>query len=189
MPPHSDPLLENRILDAARKLWHKNGERALTMRAVAQAAGSNTPAVYRRFRNRDELLRALVESYQQDLFKTLEPCRSLREFAECYLDFAFSRPREYQLLMSGLLARVRKERPNLNLLLQRSAEWLGGAPEDYEDLGLVLFCLAHGAVMHVLTRNIDEDESHVRKVFACGVDVLVSNARKFRGPRRARRAQ
>jgi AcrR family transcriptional regulator len=186
MPPHSDPLLESRILDAARKLWHKNGEGALTMRAVARAARSNTPAVYRRFRNRDELLRALVESYQRDLFKTLEPCRSLREFAECYLDFAFRRPREYQLLMSGLLARIRKEKPNFNLLLRRGAEWLGGSPEDYEDLALVLFCLAHGTVMHVLSRNIDEHESHVRKVFMRGVDVLVANVEKFRGLRSTR---
>lgn len=183
MPPHSDPLLEGRILDAARKLWHRDGEGALTMRAVAQAAGTNTPAVYRRFRNRDELLRALVESYQGDLFKALEPCRSLREFAECYLDFAFKRPREYQLLMSGLLARIRKSRPNFDLLLRRSAEWLGGAPEDYEDLALVLFCLAHGTVMHILARNIDADEPHVRKVFTRGVDILVANVKKFRGLR------
>ena len=52
MPRQIDPEVEGRIIQAARKLWHKGGEKALSMRAVAKAAGTNTPAVYRRFRNR-----------------------------------------------------------------------------------------------------------------------------------------
>src|SRR6266567_46791 len=76
MPRHSDPNLEGRIIGAARKLWHKGGERALSMRAVAKAAGTNTPAVYRRFRTREQILRALVQSYQEELFWLVEPCGS-----------------------------------------------------------------------------------------------------------------
>ena len=180
MPRPADPKLEHRILNAARKLWHRNGEKALTMRAVAEAAGTNTPAVYRRFRNRDEILLALVQCFQMELFGVLEPCRSMRELAECYFDFALRRPREYELLMSGLLARVRKTRPNFNLLLRRSAEWLGGTPEDYEDLALALFCLAHGAVVHVLNRNVEEDEAHMRRVLARGVEALLAKEGKVR---------
>lgn len=183
MPRPIDPRLESRILNAARRLWHKNGENALTMRAVAREAGSNTPAVYRRFRNRDELLRALVEAYQKDLFHSLEPAGSLREFAQCYFDFALRRPREYQLLMSGLLARIRKTRPNMELLLRRCAEWLGGSPRDHEDFALALFCLAHGAVMHVLVANVQESETHMRKLFTRGVEVLVADAKRFQGIR------
>ena len=180
MPRPVDPKIESRILSAARTLWHKDGESALTMRAVAKAAGTNTPAVYRRFRNRDELLRTLVEEYQRDLFEVLEPCRSLQEFGECYFDFALRRPREYELLMSGLLARVRKVRPNFDLLLQRSAQWLGGTPEDHEQLGLALYCVAHGAVMHVLAGNIAEiNRAEVRSVFTRALRVLVENAKKF----------
>jgi len=181
MPPRADPELENRILAAARRLWHKNGEAALTMRAVAKAAGTNTPAVYRRFRDRDELLLALVESFQMDLFRSLEPCRSLSEFGECYFDFALQRPREYELLMSGLLARIRKRRPNFDLLRKRCAEWLGGTPDKYEDLAVALFCFGHGAVMLILTRNLPpEDVQQVKAVFARSINVLVANAGKIR---------
>jgi hypothetical protein len=42
MPRKPDAALENRILDAAYKLWSKRGEDALTMRAVAKAAGTTT---------------------------------------------------------------------------------------------------------------------------------------------------
>src|SRR2546429_426225 len=44
MPRHPDPDLEERILKAAHTLWKRGGERALTMRAVALAAHTNTPA-------------------------------------------------------------------------------------------------------------------------------------------------
>src|SRR6266571_3778489 len=84
---HVDPEVEGRILQAAQKLWHKGGEKALSMRAVAKAARTNTPAVYRRFRNREEILRALVTYYQQEFFKVLQPCRSLQEVGQVYLDF------------------------------------------------------------------------------------------------------
>jgi len=59
MARHSDPDLENRILKTARKLWKKGAGEALTMRAVARAAHTTAPAVYRRFRTRDDILRAL----------------------------------------------------------------------------------------------------------------------------------
>ena len=49
MPRHPDPDLEDRILSAAQRLWTRGGEKSLTMRAVARAARTNTPAVYRRF--------------------------------------------------------------------------------------------------------------------------------------------
>jgi AcrR family transcriptional regulator len=176
----ANPKLEDRILTAARKLWHKNGEAGLTMRSVAKAAGTNPPAVYRRFRNRDQLLLALVESYQMELFQVLEPCHTLREFGGCYFDFALQRPREYELLMSGLLARIRKRRPNIELLLTRCAEWLGGSPAQYEDLAMALYCLGHGTVMLVLTRNFPPKEvARMRTVFLRSLDVLVANARKI----------
>src|SRR5580704_7186426 len=55
LPRRLAPELEGKILDAAQKLWKKGGEKALTMRAVAKAAGTNTPSVYRRFRDRNDI--------------------------------------------------------------------------------------------------------------------------------------
>jgi len=76
MPRQPDPDLHERILNAAQKLWKKGAEKTLTMRAVAQAAGTNTPAVYRRFRNRDDILRALLRRIQQDVGDALRPAGS-----------------------------------------------------------------------------------------------------------------
>src|SRR5208282_5262375 len=97
MPRQPDPHLEERILNAAHKLWKKGAEKALTMRAVAKAAGTNTPAVYRRFQDREEIVQALMRRMQLEVRDALRPSRSPEEFCQRYLEFALSRPHEYQL--------------------------------------------------------------------------------------------
>ena len=188
MPRHINPELEGRIIQAARKLWHKGGEKALSMRAVAEAAGTNTPAVYRRFRNREEILGALVRSYQKELFQVLAPCRSLQEMVQCYLDFALGKPREYELIMSGLLARMSRTRPNVDFVADRVSEWLGGSPDDHRALVFTLASLVHGTAMLKITGTIpEEDFPSVRAVFGTTVKVLIANEDKLRS--RARDAK
>jgi AcrR family transcriptional regulator len=181
MPRRVDPEVEGRILQAARKLWHKGGEKALSMRAIAEAAGTNTPAVYRRFRNREQILRALVASYQRELFTTLEKCQSIAEVVNRYLDFALARPREHQLVMSGLLPRMVKERPNLDLVMQQSSKWLGGRPGDYQGLIFLLAAMVDGAVTYKITGFLSDDHFAVlRSVLFRAVDVIVDNAARIR---------
>jgi AcrR family transcriptional regulator len=181
MPRHVDPQLEGKVLDAARKLWHKGGEKALSMRAVAKMAGTNTPALYRRFRNREDILKALVRAYQQELAEIIKDCDSLQEVAHCYLDFALRHPREYQLIMSGLLARMSKSRPNIQFLTERSSDWLGGRLGEHRALVLALAALAHGTAMLKITDIVlEEDYATLRKAYASAVDVLVANERKLR---------
>ena len=72
MPREADPQLEERILEAARKLWHKGGEKILTMRAVARAAGTTTPTLYERFKDKREILHALSREAQYSLFAALQ---------------------------------------------------------------------------------------------------------------------
>ena len=168
-------------LEAARKLWRKGGEKSLSMRAVAKLAGTNTPAVYRRFRTREDILKALVYSYQQELYAIIESCHSLHEVVHRYLDFALSRQREYQLVMSGLLPRMTKGRPSLELAVRSSAKWLGDPSGDYRGLVLVLAAMVDGATMFRSTGFLtDENFEVLRSAFAKAVDVLVANARSFR---------
>jgi AcrR family transcriptional regulator len=180
MPRHIDVEVEGRILKAARKLWHQGGEKALSMRAVAKAARTNTPAVYRRFRNREGILCAMLQSYQQELLRVVEPCRSMPEVAKRYLDFALRHPREYQLIMSGLLARMTKERPNLDFLLGRCSEWLAGSKESQRRLVLTLWALLHGtATLKISGSMRDEDFSQARTTMTSAIEVLVANASKL----------
>jgi len=176
MPRHIDPDLESRILKAARKLWSKGGEKALSMRAIANIADTNTPAVYRRFRNRDEILRALVQSYQEELRQAVSRCNSMEEVGDAVLRFALEHPREYELMMSGLLAKMTKSRPNVEFVVRKSAEWFGGKPEDHRKLVLALWSLIHGTIMLTISGTLpDGDVASAKAVFRRSVTVLVEN--------------
>jgi AcrR family transcriptional regulator len=181
MPRHVDPEVEGRILEAARKLWRKGGEKSLSMRAVAKAARTNTPAVYRRFRNREEILRGVVTSYQREVSEQLKSCRSLQEMAQKYADYALQYPHEHRLMMSGLLARMTEARPNFEMALNRASEWLGGTPNDHRRLMLALVSLIDGFVLLKNTGWVrDEDVAALRAGFEKAVDVLVQQESGFR---------
>jgi AcrR family transcriptional regulator len=181
MSRHIDPEVEERILQAARKLWHKGGEKALSMRAVAKAAGTNTPAVYRRFRNREDVLAALVTYYQQETFKVFQHCGSLEELIHAYIEYALKHPREFLLTHSGLLGRVSKGRPNLDFVIAQSSVWLGGAPGEHAPLVLALWALAHGtAMLRVSGSAREEDFPKLREAFSRALVILVANEKKLR---------
>lgn len=181
MPRHTDPKVEARILRAARSLWRAGGEHALSMRAVAKAAHTNTPAVYRRFRNREDILRALVIGYQEEMQKLIEPCGSLQEVAREFLEFALRKPREYELMTSGLLARMSKTRPNIDFLLQRCAEWFGGVPADHRSLIMSTWPLVHGLALLKISGTLREQDFPIaRMAVEKAIDVLIDNAEKLR---------
>ncbi len=100
MPRHPDPDLEGRILRAADILWRRGGEHALTMRAVARAAKTNTPAVYRRFKNREDLLRGLLLRIVDRIGGHFEQADTLEKMADAYVDHALLEPHDYELFYS-----------------------------------------------------------------------------------------
>ncbi len=191
MPRHADPDLENRILNAAHALWKRGGEKGLTMRAVANAAGTNTPAVYRRFKNRQDIVRGLLRRIQDNIRAQMEPCQSIEEIGEAYVDYALGHPHEYELFFSyarelsprkssGGVRPIRESRPNMALLERRLAERLGGSPEDHTRLGLALWAAAHGTAMLLLQKAIPEDhDAEVRRAFGATVAALMDAASKI----------
>ena len=182
MGRNSDPALEGRILNAAKELWSQGGEDALSMRAIAEAAGTNTPAMYRRFRTRDEILRAVVMGYQQQLFKRIERCKSVSSVVDCIVDYALECPQEYRLMTSGLLARVTSERPNFYFVADRCAEWMGGKAAEYEGLVLTIFSMAYGLALLTISNMIPAKErARARSITRTSLDALLGNMEMLRG--------
>jgi AcrR family transcriptional regulator len=177
MPRHPDPQLETRILKAAQKLFLRGGEKGLSMRALAKAAHTNTPAVYRRYKSRKQILGALLQRTQQDLSAVLEPCVSPQDANRRLLEFALEHPHEYQLINAGVFSKANTARPNFEFMKKRSAEWLGGTPEDYTDLILALWALAHGAASLLISRAVPSLlETNLRSVVDRAAELLVQNA-------------
>ena len=55
------PPPRERILQAARELFYRDGINAVSMEAIAAAAGTNKMTLYRHFSSRDELVAAYLE--------------------------------------------------------------------------------------------------------------------------------
>jgi len=183
MPRTPDPELEKRVLAAAKKLWAKGGERSLTMRALAREAGTNTPAVYRRFKNRRDLLRALMLSSQAEVSVLIARCNSLEEICLTVFDFAVTHPRQYELLASRLVVTSRLPRTNLTYVITKAAAWLGKSEQECRPLVIALLSLIHGSALLLINGAIPEHEDVVRSAFSVAVKELVRNNRSFGKPR------
>jgi AcrR family transcriptional regulator len=201
MPRHPDPDLENRILNAAQALWKRGGEKSLTMRAVARAAGTNTPAVYRRFKNRRDLVRGLLLRSVARLREHFEAGKTLEEMAESYLDEALRRPHEYELFYAygyelspgrgpAPPRPIRESRPNFAFLEVQLAKRLGGSPDDHTRLALALWATLHGTAMLLLSKSVPEGHAaELRSASRVAVKTLIEGAGRFPEKRDDKRGQ
>lgn len=184
MPRRPDPDIEQRILTAASRLWARGGEKALTMRAVAKAAGTTTPTVYERFRDRDDILKGLRLKTRRELFSALSQTRTLHEAIERQLQFAVGNSHAYEVLFDGVgrAPSLHEPWPSFNLMRERLAHEIGGTPREHNRLILAIWSLMHGTAMLII-RGGFEGPLRTQAVLACmdTVDTIVHAARKGKG--------
>jgi AcrR family transcriptional regulator len=168
LPRHPDPDLEQRILDAASRLWARGGEKTLTMRAVATAAGTTTPTVYERYADRDDILRALRLKTRSDLFAALSSTGTLREAFQAHLEFALEHSHAYEVLFDGVAKppSLHEPWPSFNLMRERVAKRLGGSPRQHTRFMLAVWSLMHGTAMLII-RGGFEGALRVQTIHAC----------------------
>jgi AcrR family transcriptional regulator len=186
MPRKPDSQLEERIINAAYKLWVDGGEHALTMRAVAKAARTTTPTLYERFKDKSDLLSTLRTRAQQSLFDAIKPARSIAEACRIALDFTVAHGHEYELIAKDWAAHFSRKgpTPSLDLITARLAEQVGGSPSDHLQLALALATLYHGASMILLDEGVPpETASAIKEACIAATNSLVASARKVEFPR------
>ena len=94
-------MTKNRILSAAKAVLESAGFEGLTIRRVAQRAGLSPMALYRHFKNKDELLNALMQdgiSAWEAIVRGIraqDPVKWLEALMEAYLDFALKQPHRF----------------------------------------------------------------------------------------------
>jgi AcrR family transcriptional regulator len=184
LPRQPDPGLEQRILDAASRLWARGGEKALTMRAVAKAAGTTTPTVYERYRDRDDILRAIRLETRRELFAALSRTSTLHDAVLGYIEFALDHSFTYEVLFDGVgqPPSLREPWPSFNLIRARVAERLGGNPNKYTRLMLSLWSLMHGTAMLII-RGRFEGALRTQAIHTCldAIDAILRSAARPAG--------
>src|SRR6185437_4794668 len=94
-------MTKDRILSAAKAVLESAGFEGLTIRRVAQRAGLSPMALYRHFKNKDELLNALMQdgiSAWEAIVRGIraqDPVKWLEALMEAYLDFALKQPHRF----------------------------------------------------------------------------------------------
>ena len=147
MPRMPDPGLEQRIVRAAVCLTDERGTEAVTMRAVAAAAGTTTPTIYERFSDREALLDAVIRLWEEELVTELGKAASVEEMAIRFIRLSCKYPRRFDLTINIFGSRLASgaSQPGLDLLRQRLAEETHAHGAERESLALAIAALVFGA--------------------------------------------
>ena len=103
----------DRIFKAARKLFDEKGLEAVSLRTVAKKVGITPMAIYRHYRNKEDLIDALVLdglaewSARVEALPACEGFAKLEQIGEAFLDFALEKPRRFE---AAFLLHSRKAR-------------------------------------------------------------------------------
>jgi len=109
--PATARTTRDEIIAAGRDILESGGTGALTMQAVAERVGVKPPSLYKRVRDRDELLALVATATVGDLgdrlaARSLQPDEEPREvlvrLAHTFRAFAHERPRGYGLIFGPL---------------------------------------------------------------------------------------
>ena len=142
------PELTERIVAAARSLYGDGGEKKLTLRAVALAAGTTPPSVYQRFPAKKDLLSAVAERVREDMANEIIATKTLERGFRRYFEIAEQRRQEYGLVFGEAfpwLFAPGRERPSQEWAKRLLAKRHGGRPSDYLLTVNAVVCLLHGA--------------------------------------------
>jgi AcrR family transcriptional regulator len=96
------PSLRSRISAAAQELYLSEGVEGVSMRKVADRVGVSAPAIYKHFKNKEELLDEIVihglkilADYLRPALDAPTPYERLVRMTEHYLDFALEQPKYF----------------------------------------------------------------------------------------------
>lgn len=190
--------LAEQLVDAALRVLAQHGVGELTVRRVAEEAGSSTMGVYSRFGGRAGLLEALYQRGFDLLTQALgavpvtdDPIQDLRELSYAYRRFALAGPQRYLFMFSrplhdfepagGLHAAVLQAAfaPVIGAVRNSGAEGLGATRAAY-----CLWCVMHGLVGLELTDVLraplttwgvtGEDPAAADRMYRAGVQAMIA---------------
>jgi AcrR family transcriptional regulator len=155
MPRAADPSLPQRVLDAADTLWRQGGEAGVSIRRVAEKAGTTTPTVYSYFADRETLLTALRARAYRRFSAFMAKSTDFRNSCERHLDFAARHGRDYELLYGeGWFRRAAPETRNAEIGVFAAQLVNAGLREDRAtETAYAILMMLHGAAMHRLAND------------------------------------
>jgi AcrR family transcriptional regulator len=189
--------MRGRILEAAMKLFLKEGFERVTIRAIAKAIEYSPATIYLYFKDKNEILYALqtigfekLYKKQQDVLTIKDPWKRLRQHGKVYVEFALKNPEYYDLMfiMRGPVIKMKeKEKWESG---QRSYEFLkenikecmlaGYLTKINEDIAtFAKWSLTHGmASLIIRDRAIMLPKEHLNAIIEGALDFMMESIKK-----------
>ncbi len=169
MPRKADPNLEKVIINAATRILDKRGIEAVTMRDVAQAAGTTTPTLYERFVDRDALLLGVLDHCAYEMAEQMKVTRNLQGMCEVFLDYFVEYPNRLDLIHGVWPQTVstERERPTYDLAVDRLKKQHDHSQRNAEDIAQAMMALLLGTAMLMVGAGIKtrfSDDSRRRAI-------------------------
>jgi AcrR family transcriptional regulator len=127
-PKEHDEATRERLLDAAERLSATDGWDALTVRRIAEEAGTSTRALYALFGSKQGLEQALHQAMFTRLRDLLQACgrsddprRDIATQSLAYRQWAVERPERYALAMHRFVGQRSRPRSDEGLAVSREA--------------------------------------------------------------------
>jgi AcrR family transcriptional regulator len=164
----------DRILDAAREMFVKEGVEAVTMRAIAKKIEYTPTAIYHHFEDKHALLRELAEHDTLELSQAFrrigkieDPVERLRRIGHAYIRFGLENPNHYRFLFMTLSpdkSEAKKKHPEesaYGFLRETVVAAIASGrlrPEltDPDELAVICWSAAHGIVSLTIVFEHDE---------------------------------
>ena len=178
---HGD--LPRALLDAALRIVATQGTEALTLRAVARAAGVSQAAPYRHFTNKEAVLAAVAEEGFRALNAAMRaaieaspsPLERLRAAGMSYVTFATSHPAHFRVMFGRELA-DRSASPALRQVATQTFDTvvdtiaecqragIARSEESAADLALAAWSSVHGLAALLVNGVVDRAVSEVAQI-------------------------
>lgn len=192
--------LKTRISHAAHHLFLTNGVEGVSMRKIADRVGVTATAIYRHFRDKDEILDELINAglailsdYLAPALKAEEPFQRLSGLIDAYLQFALEQPRYFDLafLIPSPTTRMsdeleRHNRSTFKLAIEQVALCMETGvfrKGDPIETAVLLWSTAHGLVTLHRMNRFGEDVDEFRRIYRATIDRVIQALRSEAAPR------
>jgi AcrR family transcriptional regulator len=152
MPRKADPQLEQAIVTAALRLLDKRGLEAVTIRDVAKVAGTTTPTLYERFKDRDALLIAVLDRIATEMREQMEKTRTVEAIGEVFLDYCARFPNRFEFLhrVWPPTLPTNRRRPTYELAVSRLQSQYGHSLKASQDIASSMMAILLGTSIFMI---------------------------------------
>ncbi len=187
--------LRSKISAAAQEIYLSDGIEGFSMRKVANKVGVSAPAIYRHFRNKEELLNEVVveglkifEGYLRKALDAPTPYERLVAMTDAYLEFALDQPKYFDfafLIPNQGLANFADEiaRPDWDTF-RLAVEQVGACVEQGDfskdeplETAITIWAQVHGLATLYRTGRFGSDPETFREVYRQAVDRMLRGLR------------